>query len=225
MFSLGMDWFHNFNCFLLVIIIFFVFFSGFFIFISKDLIKLYLSYSVLEFYGCFFPILILSLQMIFSLIFLFEFGWLGILSDLRVKIIAHQWYWTYEIGSFFGLEFDSYLKLEDFFFLGDYRLLEVDNRLVLPVELVVSFILTSTDVIHSWTLPCFFLKLDVLGGLISFFGFRFFDVGLFFGQCSEICGANHSYMPIVLEITLFDFFKRWLLFLAFYFRIKFLIVV
>lgn len=101
--------------------------------------------------------------------------------------------------------------MEDLFFLGDNRMLEVDNRLVLPVNFFIRFVLTSSDVIHSWSIPVFFLKLDVISGLLNIINFSFDLVGVFYGQCSEICGLNHSFIPIVLELTLFDFFKSWLI--------------
>lgn len=132
-------------------------------------------------------------------------------SFLRVKIRGHQWYWTYEICDFLGLEYDSYIKGLDYYILGDSKFLEVDNRLILPVNYYIHFILRSSDVIHSWALPRFFIKLDVLSGIITVFDFFFNLIGIFFGQCSEICGANHSFIPIVVELVLFDFFKFWVL--------------
>jgi len=175
--------------------------------------KLNLSYQELELYGCLFPVIFLLIQALPSLVLLFNFRFLNFYNDLSVKVIGHQWYWTYELGDNLGLEFDSYIINEESFKLGDYRLYEVDNRLILPVNLYVRFILTSTDVIHSWALPGLFLKLDVIRGLIRVFNFKFILLGVFYGQCSEICGANHSFIPVVLEITLFNFFKNWLLFL------------
>ena len=95
--------------------------------------------------------------------------------------------------------------------LGREIFLEVDNRLVLPNDLLIRFVCSSSDVIHAWVLPIFFLKTDVISGLITVFRFNFDILGLFFGQCSEICGINHSFIPIFVEITLFDFFKLNLL--------------
>lgn len=118
------------------------------------------------------------------------------------------------MGDNLGFEFDSYILYDDYFFLGNYRLLEVDNRLVLPVDFFIRLILISSDVIHSWSLAPFFLKLDVIRGLLNVLNFNFEMVGIFYGQCSEICGANHSFIPIVLELTLFDFFKNWLFLLS-----------
>lgn len=99
------------------------------------------------------------------------------------------------------------MKDFEYLFLGDEIFLEVDNHLIVPNDILIRFVATSSDVIHSWGLPNFFLKLDVMSGIISVFNFNFNLLGIFFGQCSEICGANHSFIPIVLEIVLFDFFK------------------
>jgi len=87
----------------------------------------------------------------------------------------------------------------------------VDNRLVLPRQTNIRFILTSRDVIHSWALPSFFLKLDAIPGLLTVIPFKFPLTGVYYGQCSEICGANHAFIPIVVEVTHFDLFKTWLI--------------
>jgi heme/copper-type cytochrome/quinol oxidase subunit 2 len=102
------------------------------------------------------------------------------------------------------------MKRLDTLSLGDFRFLEVDNRLLVPVGVPVRFIITSVDVIHSWALPSFFLKLDAIAGLLSVFRTSFNYIGHFYGQCRELCGTNHSFMPIVLEVTLFSEFISWL---------------
>jgi len=146
-----------------------------------------------------------------SLALLYYYGLIRLYSDLNLKIIAHQWYWSYEYSDFKNVLFDSYIKNIDIFELGDLRLLEVDNRCILPCNINVRFCISSLDVIHSWTIFNYFIKLDAISGIISIFYFNFPMVGIFFGQCSEICGANHSFIPIVLEITLFDMYKNWCL--------------
>nr|CAB55572.1 cytochrome oxidase subunit II [Globodera pallida] len=210
-----LDWFHSFNCFLLLLVIFFVTFSFFFLGVFDYFFKLELSFGALEFWGCFIPVFFLVFQVCPSLFLLFSSSLLSLCNDLSVKVVAHQWYWSYELGDSLGLSFDSYMVFEDSFFLGDFRLLEVDNRLVLPQGVFCRFVLTSSDVIHSWALPVFFLKVDVMSGLLNILNFNFDLVGVFFGQCSEICGANHSFMPVVLELTLFNFFSSCYLFLSF----------
>lgn len=91
--------------------------------------------------------------------------------------------------------------------LGDNFFLTPDNRLVLPYNLLIRFVVTSSDVIHSWGVPIFFLKLDAISGVIRVLNFSIDVLGVFFGQCSEICGVNHSFIPIIVEVVLFDFFK------------------
>lgn len=168
-----------------------------------------MGYGFLEFWMCFIPVFFLLFQVIPSLFLLFVLRFTNFCSDLSIKVIGHQWYWSYEFGEGLSFFFDSYLLSSDFFNLGDFRLLEVDNRLMIPTNFFIRFILTSFDVIHSWSLPVFFLKVDVISGLLSVVDFFFEVIGVFYGQCSEICGANHSFIPIVLELTLLDFFKNW----------------
>uniref|UniRef100_A0A0K0D1V3 cytochrome-c oxidase n=1 Tax=Angiostrongylus cantonensis TaxID=6313 RepID=A0A0K0D1V3_ANGCA len=107
------------------------------------------------------------------------------------------------------LEFDSYIKSLDQLDLGEPRLLEVDNRCVLPEGINLRFCITSADVIHSWALPSMSLKLDAMRGILRILRYRFPNLGIFYGQCSEICGANHRFMPIAIEVTLLENFKDW----------------
>lgn len=210
-FSVWFDWFHNFNCFLLLFIIFFIFFIFFFIFLFFFTLKLNLSYGLLEFWICFFPVFFLIFQVLPSIFLLFILNFSNFCVDLRIKVIAHQWYWSYELGDGLGFFFDSYIFNIDSFFLGDFRLVETDNRLIIPSNFFIRFILTSFDVIHSWSLPIFFLKIDVISGLLNVIEFFFDQIGIFYGQCSEICGTNHSFIPIVIELILVDSFKNWLI--------------
>lgn len=107
--------------------------------------------------------------------------------------------------------FDSYMKSLDQLELGEPRLLEVDNRCVVPCDTNIRFCITSGDVIHSWALPSIAIKLDAISGILTTLSYSFPVVGVFYGQCSEICGVNHSFIPIVLEVTLLDNFKGWCL--------------
>lgn len=123
---------------------------------------------------------------------------------LSANIVGHQWYWSYGYKDFF-FSFDSYMLPSE---ISNIRLLEVDNRLIIPSSLPLRFLVTSADVIHSWTIPSFGVKIDALPGRINQFCLSLKRRGVFFGQCSEICGANHRFMPIVLEVTpLSRFFK------------------
>lgn len=203
----NLNFFHNFNCFLLVLVIFFVLNCYLFIFFVLNNQKLNLNYKNVEFFCCLIPIIILIFQIIPSLIILWKNNYSFLNREITLKIIGHQWYWTYELGDLLDFSFDSYLKRVDSFLLGDFSLLEVDNRLILPLGIPVRFILTSRDVIHSWALPSFFLKLDCIPGVLTVFNFLFNSLGIFYGQCSEICGANHSFIPIVVEVVPFNLFK------------------
>nr|YP_010872969.1 cytochrome c oxidase subunit II [Charinus carajas]WGV34163.1 cytochrome c oxidase subunit 2 [Charinus carajas] len=127
--------------------------------------------------------------------------------ELTLKIIAHQWYWSYEYSDFPSTEFDSYmLPYEN---SNQFRLLDVDNRTILPSNLPIRFLVTSDDVIHSWAIPSLGLKMDAIPGRMNQLFTLIKRPGLFFGQCSEICGANHSFMPIVIESVPTKTFINW----------------
>nr|AIS86058.1 cytochrome oxidase subunit II [Holocompsa sp. 1 DJGI-2006] len=117
---------------------------------------------------------------------------------LTLKTIGHQWYWSYEYSDFTNTEFDSYMLPQE---ESTFRLLEVDNRVNLPMNTFVRIMITAADVLHSWTVPSLGVKADATPGRLNQTSFFINRPGLFFGQCSEICGANHSFMPIVIEST------------------------
>nr|AHC32067.1 cytochrome c oxidase subunit II [Apis andreniformis] len=125
-----------------------------------------------------------------------------------IKSIGHQWYWSYEYPEFNNIEFDSYmLNYSD---LNQFRLLETDNRMIIPMKIPLRLITTSTDVIHSWTVPSLGIKVDAVPGRINQLNLISKRPGIFFGQCSEICGMNHSFMPIMVESTSFKYFMNWI---------------
>nr|YP_007475017.1 cytochrome c oxidase subunit 2 [Amblyomma cajennense]AFU55266.1 cytochrome c oxidase subunit 2 [Amblyomma cajennense] len=121
-------------------------------------------------------------------------------AQTSIKIIGHQWYWSYEYSDF-NKEFDSFLIPETDLDINSFRLLETDNNLIIPFNTMIKFLITSADVIHSWTIPSLGMKMDAIPGRLN----QTFSIakrpGLFFGQCSEICGTNHSFMPISLEVS------------------------
>lgn len=131
--------------------------------------------------------------------------------SITIKTIGHQWYWSYEYADFANLEFDSYITPESDLKLGEFRLLEVDHRAVAPLNTEIRVLVTRTDVIHSWTLPRLGLKVDAIPGRLNQLGFIANRPGVFYGQCSEICGANHSFIPIALEIIDIKRFIKWAL--------------
>nr|AFA45782.1 cytochrome c oxidase subunit II [Cercopithecus ascanius whitesidei]AFA46247.1 cytochrome c oxidase subunit II [Cercopithecus petaurista petaurista] len=127
--------------------------------------------------------------------------------SFTIKSIGHQWYWTYEYTDYGGLIFNSYMLPPLFLNPGDLRLLEVDNRVVLPIEAPVRMMITSQDVLHSWTIPTLGLKTDAVPGRLNQTTFTAMRPGVYYGQCSEICGANHSFMPIVAELIPLKIFE------------------
>nr|YP_009026948.1 cytochrome c oxidase subunit II [Leptomantella albella]AHW52363.1 cytochrome c oxidase subunit II [Leptomantella albella] len=130
---------------------------------------------------------------------------------LTLKTIGHQWYWSYEYSDFMDVEFDSYMIPQNEVETYNIRLLEVDNRTSLPMNTFTRILITSEDVIHSWTIPSMGVKADATPGRLNQATFWFSRPGVFYGQCSEICGANHSFMPIVIESTSTKDFLSWVL--------------
>nr|UFA47105.1 cytochrome c oxidase subunit 2 [Mitjaevia diana] len=131
-------------------------------------------------------------------------------SIITIKAVGHQWFWSYEYSDFKKIEFDSYMKPSNELELMEFRFLETDNRIVLPFNVQTRILMTSTDVIHSWTIPALGVKVDACPGRINQGNILMNRPGLFYGQCSEICGANHSFMPIVIESINTNMFMSWL---------------
>lgn len=130
--------------------------------------------------------------------------------DLTVKAIGHQWYWSYEYPDHGNFTFDALmLPDEEAKKAGEPRLLAVDNRIVVPVGKTVRMIITSADVIHAWTIPAFGAKIDAVPGKLNETWFRANREGLFYGQCSELCGARHAFMPIAVEVVSQERFDQW----------------
>nr|ALO77305.1 cytochrome c oxidase subunit 2 [Byrrhinus sp. BYR01] len=129
---------------------------------------------------------------------------------ITIKTIGHQWYWSYEYSDFKNFEFDSYMipinEMKPF----NFRLLDVDNRIVLPFNSQIRMLVTAADVLHSWTIPSLGVKIDATPGRLNQISFIMNRPGLLYGQCSEICGANHSFMPIVIESISTNSFTKWI---------------
>nr|YP_010710212.1 cytochrome c oxidase subunit II [Dyscolus oreas]YP_010710290.1 cytochrome c oxidase subunit II [Dyscolus fusipalpis]WCS91922.1 cytochrome c oxidase subunit 2 [Dyscolus diopsis]WCS91649.1 cytochrome c oxidase subunit 2 [Dyscolus oreas]WCS91662.1 cytochrome c oxidase subunit 2 [Dyscolus oreas]WCS91870.1 cytochrome c oxidase subunit 2 [Dyscolus fusipalpis]WCS92000.1 cytochrome c oxidase subunit 2 [Dyscolus fusipalpis] len=130
--------------------------------------------------------------------------------SITLKSLGHQWYWSYEYSDFKKLEFDSYMIPTNELEINGFRLLDVDNRIVLPFNTQIRVLVTATDVIHSWTIPALGVKIDATPGRLNQSNFFMNRSGLFYGQCSEICGANHSFMPIVIESVPTNTFVKWI---------------
>ena len=135
-------------------------------------------------------------------------------AGITIKVIGHQWYWSYEYSDFESqlgaINFDSYMVPEDELNLGDLRLLEVDNRVVLPVNTHVRVLVTAADVLHSFAVPSLGIKLDACTGRLNQTSLFVLREGVFYGQCSEICGVGHGNMPIVVESVTLDKYIAWI---------------
>nr|YP_009228284.1 cytochrome c oxidase subunit II [Epicauta chinensis]AKL79033.1 cytochrome c oxidase subunit II [Epicauta chinensis] len=129
---------------------------------------------------------------------------------LTVKTIGHQWYWSYEYSDFKSLEFDSYMVPINEMKPWNFRLLDVDNRMIVPFKTQTRMLVSAADVIHSWTIPALGVKIDATPGRLNQANFLSNRTGLLYGQCSEICGANHSFMPIVIESVTPNYFIKWI---------------
>nr|ADL39913.1 cytochrome oxidase subunit 2 [Atheta setigera] len=129
---------------------------------------------------------------------------------ITIKTIGHQWYWSYEYSDFKNIEFDSYMIPTNELNSFNFRLLDVDNRIVVPFNSQIRMLVTAADVLHSWTIPSLSVKIDATPGRLNQINFFINRTGIFFGQCSEICGANHSFMPIVLESISPKYFIKWI---------------
>lgn len=130
-------------------------------------------------------------------------------ADMTIKVTGRQWYWDYEYPDQGNIAFSSYIIQEADLKPGQRRLLEVDNRVVVPVNATVRLLVTAGDVIHSWAIPAFGVKKDGMPGRINETWFKAEREGVYYGQCSEICGTNHGYMPIAVEVVSKEKFDAW----------------
>nr|AAN04075.1 cytochrome c oxidase subunit 2 [Amoebidium parasiticum] len=135
---------------------------------------------------------------------------------ITIKAVGHQWYWSYEYSDYVvdkdtnaSLAFDSYMVPTDDLELGDFRLLEVDNQVVLPIHTHIRVIVTAADVIHSWAVPALGVKIDGIPGRLNGTSFLIKREGLYYGQCSEICGAQHGFMPIAVRAVNLTDYISW----------------
>lgn len=130
-------------------------------------------------------------------------------ADLTVKVIGYQWYWNYEYPEH-GFAFDSYMVQDADLKEGQPRLLTVDNAVVVPVGKKIRIQLTGGDVIHSWAMPNFGVKMDAVPGHLNETWFQADIEGTYYGQCSELCGVNHGFMPITVHVVSEDAFEAWI---------------
>lgn len=213
---------HDLFFFLIVVLsfVFWLLFKTLFTFnsVSNKVITKTINYSTLiEIVWTVVPALILLLVAVPSFTLLYSMD--EILDPmLTLKVIGHQWFWSYEYSDYttLGLNsdtsflYDSYMVLEEDLNVGEFRLLEVDNRVVLPTHTHIRVLVTSTDVLHSWAIPSLGIKIDACPGRLNQISTFINRPGVYYGQCSEICGINHGFMPIALEAVNFKDYASWI---------------
>nr|UVN16238.1 cytochrome c oxidase subunit II [Poeciliopsis monacha x Poeciliopsis latidens] len=176
--------------------------------VTKLTDKLILDSQEIEIIWTLLPAMVLILIALPSLRILYL---MDEISDphLTIKAVGHQWYWSYEYTDYEDLGFDSYMIPTQDLTPGQFRLLEADHRMVIPVESPIRVLISADDVLHSWAVPCLGVKMDAVPGRLNQTAFITSRPGVFYGQCSEICGANHSFMPIVVEAAPLEHFENW----------------
>lgn len=130
-------------------------------------------------------------------------------AEMTIKAIGHQWYWSYEYPDHGDFTFDALMVPEEEIKQGQLRLLETDNAVVLPIDTNIRLLTNSQDVLHSWAMPSFGVKLDSNPGQVNETWIRITREGAFYGQCSEICGVGHAFMPIKVEAVSKEKFQAW----------------
>jgi cytochrome c oxidase subunit 2 len=130
-------------------------------------------------------------------------------ADLTIKAVGYQWYWGYEYPDE-NVIFESYMIKEEDLKENQPRLLAVDNEVVVPVNKVVKVLITANDVLHAWALPSFGVKRDAVPGRINETWFKAEKVGTYYGQCSELCGIQHAFMPIAVRVVSDEEYAEWL---------------
>jgi cytochrome c oxidase subunit 2 len=130
-------------------------------------------------------------------------------AEMTIKVVGYQWYWHYIYPDHGNFEYDSYIIKDEDLKPGQKRLLDVDRRLVIPENTVVKFLVTAGDVIHSFAVPSLALKTDAVPGRINESWTKVLKKGVYYGQCSELCGVNHGFMPIAIEVVSKEEFAQW----------------
>lgn len=193
-----LNYFHDYMMIILVLILTFVTYVFLAIMLTPQVDKYTMDSHSLETVWTVIPIIIL-LFMAFPSLYLLYLREDVSNPSVTVKVVGHQWYWEYQYSnSWVSYGFDSYIVHEKDNGPLFYRL-DVDNRLVLPTLSTIFFLITSADVIHSWTVPTLGIKTDAIPGRLNYLSTVIPFSGVYYGQCREICGSNHSFMPIVVE--------------------------
>lgn len=193
-------YFHDYSIIVIVIIIVVVGYFLRFVSLTKSYSSRIVADHLVERVWTILPIIVLIFLVYPSIYLLYLIDERRVEFLCTLKVIGHQWYWRYKIDGLLTLEFDSYIDSDRY-----VRLIDVDNRVVIPSQEYIRALITSRDVIHSWALPSLGVKIDAIPGRLNQFVFMVIINSIVHGQCREICGVNHSFMPIVLEaVSLYD---------------------
>nr|CBL58280.1 cytochrome c oxidase subunit 2 [Paratanytarsus setosimanus] len=201
-----LNFFHDHSLLILILVTTLVGYLMFMLFFNKLNNRFLLHGQTIEVIWTILPAIVLLFVALPSLRILYLLDEINNPS-ISLKTIGHQWYWSYEYSDFNNIEFDAYMTTNNE--MNTFRLLDVDNRIILPTNNQIRILVTATDVLHSWTIPSLGVKIDANPGRLNQTNFFINRPGLFFGQWSEICGANHSFMPIVIESVPSNFFIKW----------------
>lgn len=163
--------------------------------------------TLLEIIWTAIPALVVAVIAVPSLQLLY-FADRAVSSEMTLKVVGHQWYWSYVYQDHGGFEFDSTMLEEDEL-NGKPRLLAVDNEVVLPEDTTVRILVTSDDVIHAWAVPSLGLKIDAIPGRVNETWLRVDKAGVYYGQCSELCGLQHGFMPVAIRVVSKPSFAKW----------------
>ena len=187
-------YFHDYLIIVIIIIIRIVGYFMVFVLTTKTYARRIVADHLVERVWTILPIVVLIFLVYPSIYLLYLIDESRVEFLCTLKVIGHQWYWRYKIDGLFTLELDSYIDAE-----AVVRLIDVDNRVVIPVQEHIRALITSADVLHSWALPALGVKIDAIPGRLNQFVFIVMIHSVIHGQCREICGVNHSFIPIVLE--------------------------
>nr|YP_010999270.1 cytochrome c oxidase subunit II [Synorthocladius bifidus]WPM93116.1 cytochrome c oxidase subunit II [Synorthocladius bifidus] len=204
-----LNFFHDHTMLILIMITILVSYLMVMLFFNKYTNRLLLHGQTIEMIWTVLPAIVLMFIAMPSLRLLYLLDEVNNPS-ITLKTIGHQWYWSYEYSDFKNIEFDSYMTPSNEMNMDSFRLLDVDNRIILPINNQIRILVSAADVLHSWTIPSLGVKVDATPGRLNQTNFLINRPGLFFGQCSEICGANHSFMPIIIESVPTKNFIKWI---------------
>nr|AGJ84231.1 cytochrome c oxidase subunit II [Tetraneura sp. 16999] len=199
--------FHDHTIFIIMMIMFTISYMMIYLMMNKSINIKIMDNQFIEFIWTIIPPIILIFIAMPSLHLLYLMD--EIKSPiLSIKIFGHQWFWSYEYSDFNNINFESYMI--NSISKNNFRLIEVDNKTILPYKFNIRLLISSDDVIHSWTIPSLGIKMDAIPGRMNQINLFMNRPGLYFGQCSEICGINHSFMPIQIESINLKTFIYWI---------------